>query len=183
MLIETRKELERFARNVVSKSKANLTRKGKNASDKLHNSIKSDLKVHKQSFSLSFAMEDYGTFQDRGVKGVKSGKSLGSYDKSIKEFTYKQEKGIGTLDGMPPPSAFDRWNIRRGRSDRDDKGRFLSRKQLNFKTAVGVFYYGIKPSMFFTKPFESAFRNLPDELIEAFGLDVEKSIKFTDGKN
>ena len=28
--------------------------------------------------------------------------------------------------------------------------------------------------MFFTKPFEKAFDRLPDELVEAYGLDIEK---------
>jgi hypothetical protein len=32
----------------------------------------------------------------------------------------------------------------------------------------------MKPSMFFTKPFEAAYRNLPDELVASFGLDAEK---------
>ena len=86
---------------------------------------------------------------------------------------------------MPPPKAFDKWNIRRGRAERDKSGRFLSRKQLNFKTALGVFMFGIKPSMFFTKPFNKAFENLPDDIVEAFGLDISKFIQTTrnNGKN
>ena len=172
MLKNTQKELERFARNVVSKSKSNLTRKNRNASRKLHDSVSSFVKVMPNSFSLSFFMEEYGMFIDQGVKGVKGGVSLDN-------FSYKSKGGIRGLKGMPPPKAFDKWNIRRGRADRDEKGRFLSRKQLNFKTAVGVFYYGIKPSMFFTSPFAAAFKNLPEDLIEAFGLDVEEFIKFT----
>ena len=42
-----------------------------------------------------------------------------------------------------------------------------------------IFKKGIKPSLFFTKPFEAAFKNLPDELVEAFGLDVENLIKYS----
>jgi len=33
--------------------------------------------------------------------------------------------------------------------------------------------------LFFTKPFERAFRKLPDQVIEAYGLDVEEFLKFT----
>ena len=33
---------------------------------------------------------------------------------------------------------------------------------------------GIKPSLFFTKPFEAAFKKLPDELVEKYGLDMEE---------
>jgi len=165
----TRAELEKFAKQVVSRSRANLTREKQNASKELYNSLDYELDVHKNSFSLKMIMEDYGVFQDRGVKGVKSGKSLD-------DFSYTSKGGKRGLKGMPPPKAFDNWNIRRGRAGRDDKGRFLSRKQLNFQTAVGVFMFGIKPSMFFTKPFESAFKSLPEEIIEAFGLDLTNII-------
>jgi hypothetical protein len=40
--------------------------------------------------------------------------------------------------------------------------------------ARGVYMNGIKPSLFFTKPFEKAFKQLPDTLVEAFGLDAVK---------
>jgi hypothetical protein len=35
---------------------------------------------------------------------------------------------------------------------------------------------GIKPSMFFTKPFNVGFERLPKELQEKFGIDIENSI-------
>jgi hypothetical protein len=33
---------------------------------------------------------------------------------------------------------------------------------------------GIKPSLFFTKPFEKAFKKLPDVLVDKYGLDAEQ---------
>ena len=173
----TQESLEKFAKYVVSQSRANLTRGKKNASKELWDSIGYELDVHQNSFTLKMIMEDYGIFQDRGVKGVKSGKSLDN-------FSYKSKGGKTGLRGMPPPKAFDNWNVRRGRAGRNKKGQFLTRKQLNFVTALNVFKFGIKPSMFFTKPFEKAFKNLPQEVVEAFGLDVTEFIKFTsNGKN
>jgi hypothetical protein len=64
---------------------------------------------------------------------------------------------------------------------RDEKGRF---KRGNYKTiaqviAGNIYNRGIKPSMFFTKPFEKAFKDLPEELILSFGLDLERFIDFT----
>lgn len=82
-------------------------------------------------------------------------------------------------DKRPPASAFDKWTIRRGLAPRDDKGRFMSRRSLNFAIANSVFNYGIKPSLFFTKAFEKHFKTLPDEIIEAFGLDVEELMRIT----
>ena len=65
------KALSLFSSYVVDKSKANLNRLKKNASGNLNKSIKGNYKVSKNSFQLSFEMEDYGTFQDLGVKGSK----------------------------------------------------------------------------------------------------------------
>jgi len=42
--------------------------------------------------------------------------------------------------------------------------------------AGNIYNRGIKPSLFFTKPFESAYKNLPQELIEKYGLDALKLI-------
>lgn len=148
--------LNRFIKHVVSQAKKNLTTSGKNASKKLYNSIQGEAKAFPNSIGIYFDMEDYGFFQDKGVSGVKK--------KYNTPFSYKTK--------MPPPSAFDKWTIRRGIAPRNTKGQFQTRKGLNFAIARSIFEKGIKPSLFFTKPFEAAYKNLPDELIDKYGLDV-----------
>ena len=74
---------------------------------------------------------------------------------------------------MPPPKAFDKWIVKKGLAPRD-KGKFKSRKSLSFAIARSVFMNGIKPSLFFTKPFEAAYKRLPEELVEKYGLDALK---------
>jgi hypothetical protein len=59
----------------------------------------------------------------------------------------------------------------------------MSRKTLKFLMARSIYMSGIKPSLFFTKPFEAAFKRLPDDLIEKFGLDAEKLFMNTTFKN
>jgi hypothetical protein len=149
--------LDRFIKHVVSQAKKNLTTTGKNASKKLYNSIKGEAKAFPNSIGIYFDMEEYGFFQDKGVSGVKK-----KYDTP---FSYKSK--------MPPPKAFDKWTIRRGIAPRGKGGKFQSRKGLNFAIARSIFEKGIKPSLFFTKPFEAAFKNLPDDLIESYGFEVE----------
>jgi hypothetical protein len=149
--------LDRFVKHVVSQAKKNLTTTGKNASKKLYNSIKGEAKAFPNSIGIYFDMEEYGFFQDKGVSGVKK-----KYDTP---FSYKSK--------MPPPKAFDKWTIRRGIAPRGAGGKFQSRKGLNFAIARSIFEKGIKPSLFFTKPFEAAFKNLPDDLIESYGFEVE----------
>lgn len=160
--------LEEFAQHVINGAKDQLRTQGKNTSNKLRDSLDYNVKVSKNSIQLDILAEDYLAYIDKGVSGIKTVYST--------PFSYKKTTG---LKGMPPPSAFDKWNIKKGRADRDEKGRFLTRKQLNFRTAVGIFYYGIKPSKFFTTPFENAFKSLPDEIIEAYGLDIESFIELT----
>ena len=54
MLKNVQQELNRFAKYVITQSKANLTRGKKNSSKTLYNSLDYDLNVSPNSFSLSF---------------------------------------------------------------------------------------------------------------------------------
>ena len=152
---EVQKELERFRDYVVSQSRRNLSRLKKNSSKRLYQSIKGDVKAMPNSISLEFTMEDYGIFQDAGVSGTKK--------KYNTPYSYKSK--------MPPVKAFDKWLVRKGIAPRKN-GKFASRKSLAFLIARSVFRNGIKPSLFFTKPFEAAYKRLPAELVEKYGLDA-----------
>jgi hypothetical protein len=163
-LEETRDALNKFAKYVIQESKNNLSKSNKNVSKELYNSLGYNLNVSKNSFSLSILMEDYGVFQDKGVSGTEK--------KYNTPFKYTNKR--------PPASAFSNWVVRKGlKGTRDAKGRFVSRKGLMFAVANSIFKKGIKPSMFFTTPFQKAFKDLPEELILSFGLDLERFIDFT----
>jgi hypothetical protein len=163
-LEETRDALNKFAKYVIQQSRSNLTKSNKNVSKELYNSLDYDLNVSKNSFSLSILMEDYGVFQDKGVSGTEK--------KYNTPFKYTNKR--------PPASAFSNWVVRKGlKGTRDAKGRFVSRKGLMFAIANSVFKKGIKPSMFFTKPFEKAFKELNQELLQAYALDVERFMTTT----
>jgi hypothetical protein len=155
---ERLKALEKFRDLVVAEAKAELQRLGKDSSGKLRNSIKGEVKEMPNSIGVYFEMEPYGNFQDKGVSGVKQ--------KFDTPYSYKTK--------MPPPSAFDKWIVRKGIAPRSATGKFQSRKGLQFAIAKSVFKYGIRPSLFFTKPFEAAYKTLPDTLIDKYGLDAEQ---------
>jgi hypothetical protein len=74
---------------------------------------------------------------------------------------------------MPPPSALDQWIVKKGIAPRDAKGRFITRKSLQFLIARGIYKNGIAPSLFLTKPFEAAMRRLPQDVVTAYGIDIE----------
>tara|TARA_R110000772_G_C13310212_1_gene439979 strand:- start:24537 stop:25076 length:540 start_codon:yes stop_codon:yes gene_type:complete len=167
--------LDNFFKTVVKESKTSLTKKKKNASKTLYNSINYDLKVSDNSFEGSFEMEDYGTLVDQGVKGKGGKKADGTKWKLKKtfgtKFKYKSKK--------PPISAFNGWTIRRGIAPRNKSGQFTSRKSLLFAISNSVYHTGLETTHFFTKPFEAAFKRLPDELVKAYGLEVDKFLKIT----
>lgn len=159
---ELQNELNKFKDYVVSQAKSNLTRLGKNSSKTLYNSIKGNVKANPNSFEMEFSMEEYGFYQDKGVSGIKK--------KYNTDFKYTNK--------MPPAKAFDKWIVRKGLAPRD-KGKFKSRKSLSFLIARSVYFNGIKPSLFFTKPFEAAVKRLPEQLVEAFGIDAIKLFNTT----
>ena len=169
MFAKTQAALNKFAKYVIQQSKANLTKQKKNASKNLYNSLGYDLKVNPNSFSLEFYMADYGAFIDEGVRGSKS-----VYPESAQsrfEFSGRFK--------MIPTSALDKWTVSRGIAPRDEKGRFIDRQSLKFALAKSIYEKGIKASLFFTKPFEKAFTNLPIDVVEAFALDIDDLLEFT----
>lgn len=158
--------LNAFARYVIQQSRSNLTRMKKNVGGNLYESLDYDLKVMPNSFSLGFLMEEYGVYQDKGVSGTKN-----KYNTKFK-YTNKQ----------PPIKDILKWvNARRLRLRDKETGKFKKggQRSLAFVIARSIKEKGIKPSLFFTKPFERSFANLPDDIVEAFALDVDKFLNST----
>ena len=144
--------LEKYAKYVIQQSRANLTRKGQKASGKLYQSL--GYKI--QGSKVKFESEEYGVYQDQGVRGAKS-----TYSESSKSpFRYTSK--------MPPSSVFDKWTIKKGIAPRDEQGRFINRKSLNYLIARGIYKKGIRATMFFTKPFESGLDLYGDEIVAGY---------------
>ena len=171
MLDALKEELNRFGKYVVSQSRANLTRGDKNVNKDLWKSLKYDVDVHKNSFTLSIEMLEYGLFQDKGVRGKTS-------STKAPQSPYKFGRGTGAKGGLT--RGIDKWVRARRFQFRDkDTGRFMSYKSTAFLITRSIYNKGIKPSLFFTKPFEKAYKNLNKDLLEAYKLDVEKFMSDT----
>ncbi len=159
--------LDLFTEFVVGKSKANLNRLKKNTTGNLNKSIKGYYKVSNNSFQITFEMEDYGEYQDLGVQGIKSNRK--APNSPFKMGTGSAPKGLFK-------TAINAWVVRKGIAPRD-KGKFTDRKQLNYLIRKSIYETGLKTTNFFTEPFETAFKRLPDEIIEAYGLDIESLLQ------
>jgi hypothetical protein len=163
---ETEKYLNDFAKYVIQQSRSNLTKGNKNVNKNLYNSLDKEIEVGANSFRMAFLMEDYGTFQDKGVSGKEK--------KYNTPFSYKSKR--------PPLKPITDWVKNRRFQFRQKNGKFMSYQSTAFLVRNSIFKKGIKPSLFFTKPFEKAFERLPNELIEAYGLDVEQFLEYTINK-
>jgi len=149
--------LKKYAEYVINKSKENLAKGGKygsyNKSGELSNSL--EYKIVKGK--VSFLGENYGVFQDQGVKGAKS-----TYlSSSESPYRYRNLK--------PPANVFEQWIKKSNIQGRDKKtGRFITRKSLSFIIANSIYNKGIRATMFFTKPFENALPLFQDEILEGY---------------
>ena len=173
--MEVKKALDIFGKSVVKQSRTQLTKKDKNASKSLWNSISYDAKSSKNSFELSFSMENYGAFINDGVVGTEQNKTKSGGLKLGKEkFRYK--KGI---ENKPSYTHFIKWASSKGIESRNKKGQFSTRIGLAVAISWSVWRKGHKTTNFFTRPFDLAFNKLPEQLVEAFGLEVDKLLKLT----
>jgi len=158
---EVQIELDKFGKRLVQASRSSLTQQKVKASGELYKSIGYDLTVSPNSFQFSFGSTlPYSTFQDQGVSGTQR--------KYKTPFSYKSKK--------PPASVFISWAKQKGIKPRGKNGRFTSYESFGFAVANSVFRKGIKPKNFITRPFEKAFKDLPDALIEAYGLELDRTL-------
>jgi hypothetical protein len=78
---------------------------------------------------------------------------------------------------MPSPKHFDKWTVRRGIAPRGKAGKFQNRSSLKFAISNSVYHTGLKTTNFFTEPFEKLFTDLPDDVVEAYGLELDKFLE------
>ena len=168
MLNNLNSSLNKFAKYVVQQSRSNLTKGRKNASKSLYNSIQAKTSTGANSFSIAFIMDEYGMYQDKGVSGTQK-----KYNTPFK-YTNK----------MPPIKPLADWAKFKNIRLRNAKGQFAkgNYKSIGFLISRSIYRKGIKPSLFFTKPFEKAFLNLPNQVVEAFALDVKDLLDFSTKK-
>jgi hypothetical protein len=173
-------ELNRFGKVVVKESRTALTKQKRNVSKDLYNSLKYDVKVSKNSFEMNFYMSDYGQFQDKGVQGKSSSaKAPNSPFKFGKSSGKKKQKG-GLSDSIFEWVKARRFQFQDTKKyNKNATGRFMSYKNTAFLISRSIYHKGLKPTKFFSKPFEAAFKRLPDDLVKAYGLQLDKFLANT----
>jgi len=161
--------IKKFRDYVIQQSRSNLTKGDKNVTKKLYDSLKGEIVTDKGFSIVGFSMDDYGAFQDKGVRGKSS-------SAKAPNSPFKFGSGTGPKGGLT--QGINKWVRARGFQFRDKKtGKFLSYESTAFLITRSIFHKGIKPSLFFTKPFEAGYKKYIDvDLMRAFGADLEDII-------
>jgi hypothetical protein len=147
----TKRALDKFGKYLVKQSRSNLSKKKKNVTNKLYDSLDYDIRSSNVSFEFDFLMEAYGEWVDKGRKAGKN----------------------------PPFSAIRKWVQDRRIQFRSNKGRFQTYDQTAWAVVKKIGRDGIEASNFYSRPFQLGYNKLPNELVEAYALDMEEFIEFT----
>ena len=150
--------LVKFGKYVIQQARTNLTKGKHNFNKTLYNSLRYSVYYSNDKFSMSFFMEDYGEFQDKGVKGA------GGTRRTTSAFNRRNNKGkiwkqkapnspFAYKDKKPPVSAFKDWAQSKGLNP--------------FAVRESVYRQGITPTKFFSTPFNIAFNKLPPDIANA----------------
>ena len=148
--------------NVVQQAKANL-RKAKKGGGNLERSIKAIVKPTNTGYVLQFTMADYGTFVDKGVKGIGGtlkGKSWSGrrwyidYRGKRKDSPYKYGRGTGKKGGLT--RGIGSFIRKKNLQPRSEGGQYMSTKGLRTAIVRTIWIKGIHGISFFQKPLSMA---------------------------
>jgi hypothetical protein len=179
-LNELNKVLNDFGKYMVSQSKKNLTR-DKKGGGPLYESIKYNIIKTKGKIEFDFEMQEYGEIQDKGVKGADpSNISPNAKLKGQQAPSSPYKFGSGSYAGSWKKfvRSIAAWAQMKNIRFRDKKGRYSkgTYQSLGYVIASNIYNRGLKPSFFYTKPFNKAFEQLPDDLFESFAVDIEHGL-------
>tara|TARA_R100000742_G_C4276418_1_gene97470 strand:+ start:1884 stop:2453 length:570 start_codon:yes stop_codon:yes gene_type:complete len=174
--------LTQYAKYVVQQAKSNLskTRPYPKNKGQLYNTLDYKILDNNEAILVEFLMEDYWEFVDQGVKGKNpNGLPQGAkyYGKQkAPNSPFKFGTGTGKKGGLR--AAINKWTVKKGlKGVRDPKtGRFLPRKSMQYLIVRNIYLSGIKPTLFFSKPFIAGEKKYELQLKEAFVTDLQNTI-------
>lgn len=158
-----KQSLDKFGQDVIKAARQNLTRKNRNVTNALYQSLKFNSNVSKNSIQFDFEMLDYGQFQDKGVKGATS-------SQRAPQSPFQFGSGRGKKGGLT--KGIKAWVRARGIKFTSG-GRKLTFDATARLITRSIYHKGLKPTNFFSRPFDLAFQRLPEDIAEAYGLDIE----------
>jgi len=188
----TKAYLEKWGKSVVKQAKINLVA-GKKGGGKLQSSIGYKLKDTKDGYLIQFEMEDYGKFQDKGVKGaggtIKTGKHEGSWggrrhyitwEGVRKDSPYKFGSGKGSGSIYKGIEGFIKKKGIKGRSS--ITGRYITQKSLEYAMVKVLWIKGMHGISFFQKSLQAGLKGFDEKLSAEIVEDMLIAIRVADGR-
>ena len=177
--------LRRYRELIIQESKQNLASLGKKNSGGLYDKIKpGKVIVRPNSLEFSIKMPFYAAFVDQGVKGNDPSRVSPNAKRKKQQapnspYRFGSGKYKGTFKSFV--SKMTDFAKRKNIRFRNKQGEFVAGgyKSMGYVIASNIYNRGLKPSLFFTKPFQKYFsQQVPQEITDAFGLDVSNFISF-----
>jgi hypothetical protein len=157
-----------YRRAVVRAARANLKKLGKNASGKLSKSLR--VKVKQQDYIIEWYPDGlpYWQFVDYGVQGAQT-------NYKAPESPFRFGSGTGQKGRLVP--AIDKWVVIKPIPDaRDEKGKFVPRKELVRRIARAVYLHGLETTYFFTDPMYNLWKRYELQFEDAMYRDLDGTI-------
>jgi hypothetical protein len=163
--------LDNFGDKVIADAKANLSASGKVDTGKLQSSLINNGAIfYKQSIELGISMSYYGAFVEKGVRGAGGVRKMTSkFNRSNNKGKMWKQKGkdspFSFKEGVKPSvKHFIDWSSKRGLNP--------------FAVRESVYRQGIAPTPFLSDAVQKNINSLPQQIGEAFALDVQSTVNF-----
>ena len=164
-LKEIQETLNTFGQGVVDKARKNLAAKGKGGGA-LSKSIRFRINKKSDMLVVNFYMTDYGTFQDKGVKGA--GGEIITWEGKRKDSPYKFGSGRSSGSIYKGIESFVK---RKGISSSK-----ISAKGLTHAIVKVLWIKGFHGISFFQNALSVGLQTLPTELLESIETDIINSL-------
>lgn len=170
-LDRVREVIENFSMDVVNGAISNVPYATGRLSDELRDGA--EINIYPNSIRVAFTLGEYGAYVDQGVKpagGVsRAGQGLDpNSTESPFAFTHRKpsyEMAYNLADYLEDTQ---------GVSFKSDSNRL----GVGYAFAKVIKQTGLSRTLFFTDAYLDAFQDLPDDIAEAYGLDVEDFFNF-----
>ena len=164
--------LDSFGKYVVKQARTNLSKKKKNVSKGLYNSIKFKVVSSSDGLSIKFYMADYGGFIDKGVSGNKKKQKYNNWEgKSVKS------PGKGFTNHGPPIDILSKWIKKKGikpkgmgRGRSKNTGQYIS--GFAYLISKKIKREGIKSTSFFQRSLQLGFKKFDEKFLQALREDI-----------
>jgi hypothetical protein len=164
--VRVRAVMNNFGENVLDTARQNLRDRGSSVSGDLERKMKFVAKVMPNSMSLKFDLGEYGQGIDQGIEGSFQSKKVGLTGRTPFKFKalYPNRAMVDNVLSWAKAVGFNFYDA----VERDGA----------YSLASYILREGISPNRFFTDAYEDYIREIPEDIAEAFGLDVDEFFRF-----